>query len=32
MVCTWKYGLSFQAAVTKAKTNFSIKEYLSSAP
>ena len=32
MVWAWKYGLSFCAAVTSAKANFSILGYLSSAP
>ena len=32
MVWAWKYGLSFRAAVTSAKVNFSILGYLSSAP
>ena len=32
MVCSWKYGLSFQAAVISAKPSFSIGEYLPSAP
>ena len=32
MVWAWKYGLSFRAAVTSAKANFSILGYLSSAP
>ena len=32
MVWAWKYGLSFHAAVTSAKANFSILGYLSSAP
>ena len=32
MVCAWKYGRSFRAAVTIAKINFSILGYLSSAP
>ena len=31
MVWDWKYGLSFHAAVTSAKANFSILGYLSSA-
>ena len=31
-VWAWKYGLSLQAAVTKAKVSFSIGGYLSSAP
>ena len=31
MVWAWKYGLSFRAAVTSAKANFSILGYLSSA-
>ena len=32
MVWAWKYGLSFRAAVTSAKANFSIWGYLSSTP
>ena len=32
MVWAWKYGLSFRAAITSAKVNFSILGYLSSAP
>ena len=32
MVCAWKYGLSFRAAITSAKANFSIWRYLVSAP
>ena len=32
MVWAWKYSLSFRAAVTSAKANFSILGYLSSAP
>ena len=28
----WKYGLSLQAIITKAKTSFSMGGYLSSAP
>ena len=32
IVCAWKYGLSFRAAITNANINFSIWRYLSSAP
>ena len=32
MVCSWKYGLIFRAAITNAKASFSIWGYLSSAP
>ena len=32
IVCAWKYGLSFRAAVTNAKVSFSIGGYLSFAP
>ena len=32
IVWAWKYGLSLQATVTKAKASFSIGGYLSSAP
>ena len=32
IVWAWKYGLSFRAATISAKANFSILEYLSSAP
>ena len=32
MVCAWKYGLSFQAATTRAKASFSIKGVSSLCP
>ena len=32
IVSAWKYGLSFHAAIISAKANFSILEYISSAP
>ena len=32
IVWAWKYGLSFRAAIISAKANFSILEYISSAP
>jgi hypothetical protein len=32
MVCTWMYGLTLRADVTKAKDSFLIRGYCSSAP
>ena len=32
MMCAWKYGISLQAAVIRAKVNFFIGGYLFSAP